>query len=76
LRVFLVGFLSFDRFDEFRVADYHMAGLLQNVMDWNPVFPCGFHADNQKIPVNIHLTADWIHDFYLPHIQLPSQEYR
>jgi len=45
LHVFLIGFLSFGRFDEFRMADYHMTGFLQNVMDWNPVFSCGFHAD-------------------------------
>ena len=40
LSVFLVSFLPFDSLDEFRVADYHMAGLLQNVVNWEPIFTC------------------------------------
>ena len=40
LSVFLISFLPFDSLDEFRVADYHMAGLLQNVVNWEPIFTC------------------------------------
>ena len=33
-----------DSLDEFRVADYHMAGLLQNVVNWEPIFNLLAHA--------------------------------
>ena len=44
LRILLVGFLPLDGLDELRVADYHMAGVLQNVVDGKPILPRGFHT--------------------------------
>ena len=52
LGVFSVGFLSLNGLDEFRMADYHMAGmagLLQNVVDWKPVLSGGFHTDIRTV---------------------------
>lgn len=45
LRVLLIGFLTLDSFDKFWMADYHMAGVFQNVVDWEPILSCGLHAD-------------------------------
>ena len=49
LRIFLVSFLPLDGLDELRVADYHMTGLLQNVVDWEPVLLGGFHTHIQTV---------------------------
>ena len=40
----LVGLLTPNCFHVFRVSEDNVAGALQNVVDGNPILPCGFHA--------------------------------
>ena len=45
LGILLVGFLAANRFDVLWVSKHDFASGFKNVVDRNPVFACGFHAN-------------------------------
>ena len=45
LRVLLIGLFAFDSFDELGMANHHVAGGFKDVMDRDPIFARGFHAN-------------------------------